>query len=101
MKRTNSLERCTLPLIKKTPNAYYIPNDNVNEFVSCFVVEEKRLLRRGYVFARSATHNGYLPEWYVAVIPYSGRWGFGWIIATPHTYDKVEYRYYISERVRK
>jgi len=98
LKKNNTLDRCTLPAIMKMAGAYAIPNDNGNEFVSCFVAEEKRILRRGFTFSRSATHNGYLPAWYVAVIPYIGRWGCGWIIATPHTHDKVEYRYYIAEK---
>lgn len=48
-------------------------------------------------YYKSATHNGYLPKGAFAILPYYGRFGEGWIIATPHSHDKVNFDYHIRK----
>ena len=48
-------------------------------------------------YFKSATHNGYLPKGAFAILPYFGRYGEGWIIATPHSHDKVNFDYHIRK----
>lgn len=91
-----TLKSCTLPNIAKMKGAYYVPNSNARDYTVYVTLVEKRMIRNGYRFKRASTHNGYLPPWYAAVIPYSGRWGVGFIVASHLTNNKVQYEYYIK-----
>ena len=51
-------------------------------------------------YFKSATHNGYLPKGTFAILPYNGRYGEGWIIATPHSHDKVNFDYHIRKAAK-
>lgn len=51
-------------------------------------------------YYKSATHNGYLPKGAFAILPYYGRYGEGWIIATPHSHDKVNFDYHIRKAAK-
>lgn len=91
-----TLKSCTLPAIAGIKGAYYIFNRNERDYDAYCAMEIKRFTRGGYNHKRSATHNGYLPPHYVAVIPYRGRWGIGYIMASHLSNNKVRYEYYIK-----
>lgn len=91
-----ALKCCTIPAIREVRGAYYILNKSLRDFKACYAMQERQLSRYGHGVKRVSTHNGYLPEFSVAVIPYNGRWGSGYILAQHGNGNKVTYTYYIK-----
>ena len=92
-----TLKSCTIPRLRKYHGAYFVPTDNEQDFSAFIQLTVERWKRSGYCYKRQSSHNGYLPPYHAAVIPYCGRWGIGYIIASHHNKSKVLYKYYIKE----
>lgn len=55
-------------------------------------------IQPNHICLKIATHAGYLPRGVVGVMPYSGRYGDGYIVATHNSNTTVLWQYYINER---
>lgn len=55
-----------------------------------------KLISTRFPNIRESVRSGYLPSGYYATIPYSGRFGEGYIIATPRSKSSVNCTYYLN-----
>ena len=85
----------TIAAINQTEDAYYIPFSSIIDYTYYYDVTEARLKKNGYTHKKTASHNGYIPAFYLAVLPYSGRFGIGVILVSHKDYNKVRFDYYI------
>ena len=51
----------------------------------------------GLKYRHTSTHNGYIPRNDSALLPYSGKFGEGFIYVTYHSPFRVLYKYFIME----
>lgn len=59
-----------------------------------------KLITARFPHIRESVRSGYLPNGFYATIPYSGRFGEGYIIATPRSRSSVNCTYYLNNRKR-
>lgn len=75
---------------------YYIENGTSADVMNTIMTEYISL---GYDIAlKMASRAGYIPRDAFAVMPYSGQWGKGWIIATNKTSSQVTVTYMILRK---
>lgn len=53
----------------------------------------------GLRYRHTSTHNGYIPPYDVAVVPYHGKFGNGLIVISYHSKYRVLFKYYVERRV--
>ena len=88
-------KNCTPQNIKMDVVATYYDSMEYYEVVRHYLIKMSNC-----PYFKSATHNGYLPKGAFAILPYNGRYGEGWIIATPHSHDKVNFDYHIRKAAK-
>ena len=59
-----------------------------------------RIIATRYPFTRESVRSGYIQNGFYATIPYRGRFGEGYIIATPRTTSSVKCVYYLNHGKR-
>ena len=90
-------KNCTITNIKATRGARLHGYPETLYGRATVVGAQYDLLMRGYHFHHASTHNGYLPKYAFAVLPYCGKYGNGYIIVTPESNCKVNFRYFLTE----
>lgn len=51
-------------------------------------------------YRHTSTHNGYIKASDTALLPYSGKFGEGYIFVTHHSPYRVLWKYFVKERVK-
>ena len=94
-RRKTWYECTTENTIKADPEALYIKNfetSNLSGVLRC--LHECR-------YSHSSIHNGYINQKDLALLPYTGRFGKGWIMVQHLSSFKVQYYYYLLQKEGK
>ena len=93
-------KNCTVNAIRATRGAWLHTYPETIYGRASIPAAQYDLLMRGYHFHHESSHNGYLPKYAFAVIPYCGKYGNGYIIVIPDTKCKVKFRYFLTEQAK-
>ena len=83
----------TKETIKQDPAAVYY-EDGAGDYAPLY---EPLLSLR---YRHTSTHNGYIKRTDTALLPYSGKFGEGYIFVTYHSPYRVLWKYFVKERVK-
>lgn len=61
---------------------------------------DTKIISSRFPFVRESFRSGYLKQNNYALLPYSGRFGNGYIFAFPHTHSSVRCVYYLDRKQR-
>lgn len=65
-----------------------------------FLETDAQLIEKRFPHKRESSRSGYLKQGVYALIPYTGRFGEGYILALPRTSSSVRCMYYLDHKQR-